>query len=505
MHRQPFLLPALLLLTALRLAVLPLHELSPLESYAVVCGDHNGLWHAMLGPVLPTMVHITTTIFGANEFGVRVLAPLIILGASWMLWLAARGLFDAQTAAWGVVFFNVLPAVNLAAVTFTPMTLSIALSVALLLGLRRALHREHKWHLPWWIVSGVLCLSFFTDWRMILFAVSASAALAVTSRGRRALMKWPVLPIAGGALGVVVTVFLAWGSEHRWIAFYTFPDTPPVSFTSTVWRFLLAHPLPVLAALIWALMQNVKRKPMTYPVAFLLAFGLPMMTLDVLAFGAQPWPQCGYCGWIAPSVLLLAHQLRLWQPMNLSIKPLARFLVLALTTAQSCLILQTDCVRRSGIVWKLNAQTVEETGWLPADPSRDLMGWRDLAAALHVIMQEQQGNLHVAPLIVADRWQLAAPLSVYLNDLPLAQPSADYMSVFLSPNSGKLTPFSYRPGLSAELMASAPVLFITDQVDKKAPPKSLTTHYHSIKLVGLFKLKHHDLTLRTVKVFACQP
>lgn len=503
MYRQPFLLPALLLLTALRLALLPLRELSPIEAYAVVCGDHGGLWHAMLGPVLPALIHITTSIFGPSEFGVRVLAPLIMLGASWLLWLIARGLFDTQTATWGVVFFNVLPAVNLAAVTFTPMTLGIALSIVLLFAIRRALHHSHRWHLEWWVVSGVLCLAFFTDWRMILFAAAGAFALGVTGRGRRALLKWPVLPIAGGALGIAVTVFLAWISEHRWNALHTFPDYPPLSIGSMSWRFLLAHPLPALGGLIWALVRCVTRKPLTYPVAYLFAFGLPMMSLDALAFGAQPWPHCGYCGWIAPAVLLLAHQLRQWQPASFTIKPLARFTVLSLSGLQACIILQTDITRRNGVIWKLSPTEEAPVSWLPADPSSDLMGWRDFASALKRIMHDEQEKLKAPPMLATDHWQLAAPLAVYLKDAPQLQPSPAFPEVIVLPRFDRVTPYTYRPGLSEAVKNKAPVLFFTDRISVQSPPAQITKHYASVRLVGFFNIKHQNLVIRSVKVFAC--
>jgi hypothetical protein len=124
MNRQRFLLPALLLLTVVRLGLLPLRELAPMESYAALCSERAAIWHAMLGPVLPWLVKLTTTIFGINEFGVRFASPLLMLGASWLLWRLARGLFDANVASWSVVLFNVLPIVNLASVTMTPMTLA---------------------------------------------------------------------------------------------------------------------------------------------------------------------------------------------------------------------------------------------------------------------------------------------------------------------------------------------------------------------------------------------
>ena len=119
MNRQRFLVPALLALTVARLLFLQLHELSAVERYAVHCSQHDDLWQPGMGPLLPLLIKLSTTIFGSHPFGVRLLAPLLILAASWLLWEMVRGMFDATTASWTLVIFHVTPAVNVASVTMT--------------------------------------------------------------------------------------------------------------------------------------------------------------------------------------------------------------------------------------------------------------------------------------------------------------------------------------------------------------------------------------------------
>ena len=349
MNRQRFLLPALLLLTVARLFMLPLRELSPLEAYAALCSERLDVWHAMMGPVLPALMRLTTTLFGMNEFGVRAPAPLLMLGTSVMLWRLARGLFNETTASWSVMMFNALPAVQLASVTFTVTTLSITGSVALLSALRLALHRQHAWHGMWWLVSVVLWAMFFTDWPLIMFAVAAAGTLTVTARGRRAALKWPVLPILAGSLGLAVTFFIAWASEHSWIVFQSFPDEPKMTLTQALWQRVLVHPPLASAALLWALARSVMKRPLTYPVAYLYAFAWPMVTLDLLTLRSTPWPQCGFSGWIVPAVILLAHQLGQWEPQRIRLKSRLRTAVVLVTLVQTSVVGQTDVARMMGI------------------------------------------------------------------------------------------------------------------------------------------------------------
>jgi hypothetical protein len=350
MNRERFLLPALFALTMARLIVSSMHELSAVERHVVECSRHEGVWQVAVGPILPVLVKASTALFGTSPFGVRVFAPLLILGAGWLLWMMMRGMFDATTASWAVVIFHVTPAVNLASVTMTQTTLGIAMSVVVLFALRHALHRDHRWHLQWWMLAGALVLAIFVDWRLFMLAVSCVAVMGLTKRGRRALLKWPVLPILGLSVGVAATFFLAWNSEHGWPAFAPFPGiSPPTLFQLFVHVMLAISPL-LLVGYGWSLVKSVTRQPMEYVVAFLYAFAWPLVSLDVLSWMVLPWPQCGFGAWIAPAVMLLAHHtMNEERPTRLVM--LSRWLVVAVAAAQSCMMMQFGLETMQKLRW----------------------------------------------------------------------------------------------------------------------------------------------------------
>ncbi len=500
MNRQRFLLPALLLLTVVRLGLLPLRELAPIESYAALCAERPATWHAMLGPVLPLVVKCTTALFGTNEFGVRFAAPLLILGASWLLWRLARGLFDANVASWSVVLFNGLPAVNLASVTMTPMTLAIVGAIVLLYALRLALHRTHRLHLWWWIVVGALWLLFFTDWPLLLAAGSAAGTLLITARGRRAVQKWPVIPILMGSLGFAVMVLFAWASEHSWIVFHSFRDASAQSWGGTLWRLMLGQPLLTLAALIWALQRSVRQRPSTYPVAYLYAFAVPLFLLDEFTVYGSHWPQFGYGGWLAPAVLLLAYQFSAWEARLIRLKTALRTGFLLLNVVQSCLMMNTDVLRGLGVAWKLSLNNEERVAWWPPDPSRDMVGWRAVSEELRMILQQRQGRGEMPPVVLADRWQVAAPLAVLLKDAPVYRRTTDWPAVQLLKKQDQSNPFSLWSSFDG---AALPVLYITDRAELEAPSEEISQLYPKHQLIAWFKVTHRGMALRTWKVFAC--
>jgi len=351
MNRQRFLLPALFLLTVARFLLLSVHELSTVEKHALACALQPDLWHEAMGPILPLMMKLSMMVFGEGTFGVRFFAPLLILGASFLVWELARGLFDPITATWALLIFHVTPAVNVAAITFTPTTLGIASSAAVLLMLRQALHRNHPHHIHWWALGASLMGCFLVDWLFAMLGVSVMMSLFLTHRGQRALMKWPVIPILGGCTAFSITLFLAWNSEHAWKAFDPVPGTfaSPI-LTMTKQALLVLSPL-LCGAFVWAFAQSALQRPMSYAVSFLYAFTWPLITLDMLAWSTLPWPQAGIGAWIAPACLLLAYhglnddahapQKLLW----------GRIIVLVCSAAQSCMLVQGDLVKWMGFAW----------------------------------------------------------------------------------------------------------------------------------------------------------
>ena len=351
MNRQRFLLPAILMLTVARLLFLPLFDLSGVERHVVHCSQHEGVWQPSMGPVLPLLVKLSTSIFGIHPLGVRLFAPLLMLGAGWLLWDLTRGMFDATTASWALVIFHLTPAVNVASVTMTHTTLGIVSSVVLLAALRHALHREHKWRLQWWMLGGALVLAILVDWRLVMLAVSCVAGMALTQRGRRALMKWPVLPVLGSCVGIVITVFLAWNSEHGWPAFAPLPGASPPSFGQLALHVLLAVSPLLLIGYGWSLIESVMRRPMEYVVAFLYAFTWPLVSLDVLSWMVLPWPLCGLGAWIAPTAVLLAHQAMNYDKASTRIVIWIRWLALAAAAIQSCLMMHHGLQHMPTLNW----------------------------------------------------------------------------------------------------------------------------------------------------------
>ncbi len=484
MKRQRYLPLALGVLTLARLALLPLSELSPVEAHTALCSQQLDLWHPMTGPLLPLLMRLSSAVFGLNEFGVRFFAPFLMLGAGWLVWKMAHGLFDVTTATWAIVIFQVTPVVNVAAVTFTNTTLAIAESAALLVLLRQALHRPLRFYLHWWAVAGMAFLAFITDWRLVVFGLAGIGCLALTRRGRTALLKWPVLPILCGTLAFALVLFLVWNSEHSWIAFH-FPSSD-LSIFQGVWHHgLLVYGIPMIMLLGWAVVDITLQRPLSYAPAFLLAFAWPLISLDFISLHNTPWPQAGFAAWLPPAVMLAAARFMQTERITMRKKVWIRTFVVLVASLQSCIVLQPSITRTFGLNWSF--VPTHHAAFLPGNPSRDLTGWRMAANQIREALAANRLD-PARCFLVAERWDLSQPLAFHLRELAPRHPWSrfDFDKAATPP-------------------ADATAIFITDDKSCHQPPKIILSIRPMIKCIAIVELTSSGQPLRTLKVFTCSP
>lgn len=340
MNRQRYLLPALLTLTVARFLMLLLGNLSSIDTGLLRLAAEPLIWSVPHGIITPLLVKASTSVFGSGVFGVSFFAPLLILASCWLLWDLVKGMFDATTASWALVFYNFLPAVNLAATNLTATTTGLLASIAVLSTLRFALHHEYRFILQWWIHGAVLLLAFFIDWRLAMLGVAGTTALLFTGKGRRTLGKWPVLSIHVLCLAIACGLFVSWGKSHDWGVFAKVSASAPVVCPNIYKHIVLAGSPFMLLAMVWGLLRSVLHKPVAYTVALLFAYSLPLLLLDGMCWKSLPWPASGFAAWIPPATILLAHQFMSLENRRPWLKAWIRFLVLGTGAAHSLWLMQ---------------------------------------------------------------------------------------------------------------------------------------------------------------------
>jgi 4-amino-4-deoxy-L-arabinose transferase-like glycosyltransferase len=165
-------------------------------------------------PMNPLLIRLGTTLFGNNEFGVRVMTVLLGLPATWAVWRAAAILFhDPKVGATAALFFNLTLAMAGGSILATPDSAVMVTTCFLLLSLAKLAETGRG---EWWLLVGVAFgLGMFSKYSTLFFAVSILIwVLAVPE-----LRKWLFSPWPWGGAIIALAIFspvLIWNAEHGW-------------------------------------------------------------------------------------------------------------------------------------------------------------------------------------------------------------------------------------------------------------------------------------------------
>jgi hypothetical protein len=512
MHRHRFIIPALAALTLARFAMLPTLDLAPIEALTAVAGGHEGWVWAEVGPLMTWMVKVSTFVFGDSEFGVRFWAPLLALVTSLLVWRLALEMFDRQTAAWSVVVLNLLPAFNLAAVSFTTGSVSMMGYVLLALLLRWALMQAQKAHGLWLAVAACVVLLVLADgansWVVLSVGLGVAGAGKLRSSTQRFGLVWVLLAWFG-----VMLLWVIWNQERGW-PFGRSGDTEPE------WRVLpnllrwVVCLSPLLSGMLMGEMWSSARSMgsrRSSEVGFLLGLAVPLGVLD-FGWGVwRPWPDTGLMVWSVFAVILLCHRARQSLDLPMRSKVMVRTAIILFAAVQSLIVLRTDWVRDLGVPWPFAQRSESQRTYrkfLTADPSGLQHGWKETAKIVSEVLASSSGS-GARWFLVARDWKLAAELSFYLKPEPaVVRPTTDHPSVHVFQEGTAVGPYEFWPrydGLEGEPKAftGAHALYITDVESEKAPPPSWVRSFERWRVVSIAKVMHGGHLVRTIKIFAC--
>ncbi|MDE2074045.1 MAG: glycosyltransferase family 39 protein [Alphaproteobacteria bacterium] len=210
------LLGAVALLIAARFVAAALLPLSFDETYYWLWSKHLALSYYDHPPAVAYAIRAGTTIFGDTPFGVRFLALLSSIGASWAVWRAGAILAGSEgDGARACLFFNLTLMATVETLTATPDAPLVMASAFFVLALAKLRQSEDgRWWLAVGAAGGVALLSKYTA---LFLGAGAVTWLLFTAEGRRWLSSpWPWL---GGVLAIVLFApVLEWNAQHDWIS-----------------------------------------------------------------------------------------------------------------------------------------------------------------------------------------------------------------------------------------------------------------------------------------------
>ena len=228
-------------LTALKLLVAALTPLAFDEALYWRYSKHLAAGYMDHPFMNPLMIRIGTSLFGDSPFGVRSMAVLLSLPASWAVWQGALRLFqNFQLAALAALYFNLTLLMSVGSMVATSDQVVVTTSAFLLLFL---VELDRSGRGGWWLAVGAAFgLGLCSKYTTAFFAASIAVWLAITPARRRWLISpWPW---AGALVALLIfSPVLVWNAHHGWASFVY------QSGRLTVWRWSVRSVLEFIGAL----------------------------------------------------------------------------------------------------------------------------------------------------------------------------------------------------------------------------------------------------------------
>lgn len=514
-------------LTLLRLVYASQVELAADEAYYYMWSQRPDLSYYSKGPGVAMAIRLGTALFGANEFGVRCLSPLLSLGTCLLMFYLARRIYNESVAIWTVLAMNALPIFNVGSLLMTIDPLSIFFWTAALFTFWLALEKgaeSFNWH---WPLTGLLVgLGFLAKYTNAMELISIALVLALTRRFRVAFLRagfWSMLAVF---LACTLPVVL-WNQQHDWI---TVTHLRERGNLNTGFAMHLLEPLNFIAGqlgvysplifigMMMALWWTRKEAAWKFKSRFLVLFTLPIL----LMYGLLSLKKAGQPNWTAPSYISLGIlAAALWHDA-VQEKPERKRLVgwaLGIGIFMTTAFFSADLVRSAGIPfpyqWKIGPMKM-------TDPNSRSLGWKTTAIAVQDFRDQFEKQTGKPVFLIGKDYQTSALLSFYLPDKSRVE-GPGHPLVYIPESQAMESQFSFWPkyddfvstpkrentgdqyytgeeGVNPFMGRNA--LYITEDIDD-TPPSSIQRGFERVEMVRMLDITRHGLPLKQVRIFAC--
>jgi len=170
------------------------------EAYYWLWSRHLDLSYVDHPPMIAYLNFIITSLFGSNEFAIRLGAILIMLLISWIIYLTGKELYNEKAGSFAAIIFNLIPTYFGGGMFLVPQTVLFlfwSLSFYLLIKITRT-GKSYYWYLLG-ISAG---LGLLSDYVMGLFFIGTLIFLAVSKEHRFWLTKKE--PYLGALIGLII-------------------------------------------------------------------------------------------------------------------------------------------------------------------------------------------------------------------------------------------------------------------------------------------------------------
>ncbi|MGN6727841.1 MAG: ArnT family glycosyltransferase [Tepidisphaeraceae bacterium] len=395
---------ALLVLRTVAQVYVPLmHQ----EAYYWMYWRHPSLSYFDHPPMVAWVIGLGTTLFGTNEWGVRVVGGLLMLVNGVLMYRFVRAWWSASVAWISVLFIELTPVFYGIGFLATMDSALLMFWLISLIGFTLAV-KENKW---WgWYISGFglggALLSKYTG----VMLIPGVGLLLLFRREFRGQMK-TIHPWLGVLLGIAMFwPVIKWNAQNDWASFrFQFLsrfDEDRTGHEHTTLEFLAEQVATATPLVLWGgvliCWAWIRRRRITARNAMALSFSLPL--LASVAYKSLHYPI--HINWTAPAFLALIPA-----SVHLALVLARRKHISALWSWRGGAIVQTFAICTAinvGIMGFL-LFLQPRTHWIHA-----FGPWGDLAEVVSQYEDMFESEIGHEPLVIADgKYELASLLAFY--------------------------------------------------------------------------------------------
>ncbi len=206
----------ILAILALRLTLAAVLPLAFDEAYYWLWSKNLAAGYYDHPPMVALVIRLGTLIGGDTEFGVRVVAVLLALPATWAVWRAGAILFGERVAAVAALYFNLTLMVGAGTLIVTPDAPLIVACAFVLYFLAKVAETGRG---VWWLAVGVVAgLALLSKYSALMLGAGIVLWLALVPEMRRWL-RTPWLYLGGFVSLALFTPVILWNAQHGYVSF----------------------------------------------------------------------------------------------------------------------------------------------------------------------------------------------------------------------------------------------------------------------------------------------
>ena len=382
----------------LRLLFLGSFNLLVEEAYYWNYAEHLDFGYLDHPPMVALLIKITTLIFGANEFGVRLPALICWMIAAFFIF-RLTSLINDKASQYAIFLLSILPFFFLQSLVITPDQPLLACWAAALYFIYRALvFNETKY---WYAVGVVIGLGMLSKYTIVLLGL-ATLSYAVIIPSARTWFKRKEPYLATLIAAFIFSPVIYWNATHEWASFVfqstrRFKDTSHFSLHYII-ILVIAFLMPLGFIGLIKLFKKKDLKEVNLPLKtqrFLQIFTIT----PLIFFGVFSLNHSIKLDWIGPGLIAVIPWLAILISNSKKIRKIWLIASIFMLLGFGAII---------GVISRVQPNLI------PNKALRSFISWEDLTIKFNKEAKLIENQTHLTPIFVSlDLYNLNSQLAFY--------------------------------------------------------------------------------------------